>query len=911
MATNETAMEEAIVSSLLEELAWTQQAFRPAHFEITPAALADLRTGLRGRIRSVSLPSLNQLFLEYLNDHDQLDLYLDNPDAPAISCCREAFCAEATASGCKRIKERFPALRKALKETAARYDAFLRQLLQRVDASYDEICVTLLGGAAFRLLTGVEPDRGDSHHNGHTTCILATEAGKFVYKPHDVRIDLLTSQLIRRFFRDFMDAPAVCACEGYGFAEFIQNRCADSPEEAKQYFTNLGALAAVVQMLGSCDLHHSNVLARGIYPVVIDYELMILPSVRYAEKSIAKDFKFSLFYSSLMPSRSGETELSILFARDDGNKSAPVVDGRRKNIRDDPEAFFSGFRAAYTRCLENREALKVFALTMKGICVRHIYRSSAVYGELLKRTREHAWMQDEHLEDALFEKLSVAMKRSGAENADRITRAEVAAILRGDIPYFYSRTDSCDLYADGELVFPDFFSENAVDHLLARIDHLSAEDMAFEETLLRKAMTRVIERYPTRPELLPPVTGKQTVSDDTLLGMANQIFRDVEADAVCTPSGELCWFGPDYNMKTGMNLLGRGLMDGNAGLALFFAALHRLTDDDDLKKRSSALLNRITEQLSRSAEALGTLEVIYPNREDISFAGGMAGKLLSVYLIGKTLRDDRYTALWQKMLSLLPKIDLAYEGVDSMTGLSGLLKLLCSYDEFFSQPGIPDLCAGLGERILGRAGIPYQGRMLWKTLSTPWPISGAGHGQSGVASALYLAGKKLNRQDFIRAAMAGFAFEAEIYSEKTGAWPDRRANDTTDAYMTGYCSGAPGIGLNALRLRYENADVTLRRAVESCRKEPLLKKDFLCCGNCAVIDFLLETGRRTGDAELVAEARARMAMVIERAEREGHYRFLSHSLTPVFSPGLFYGASGIGYEMLRLIRPDLIASVFL
>ena len=40
-----------------------------------------------------------------------------------------------------------------------------------------------------------------------------------------------------------------------------------------------------------------------------------------------------------------------------------------------------------------------------------------MYGELLKRTWEPSWMQDEHLREALYEKLSVAMKRTLPQRA--------------------------------------------------------------------------------------------------------------------------------------------------------------------------------------------------------------------------------------------------------------------------------------------------------------------------------------------------------------------------------------------------------------------------------------------------------------------------------------------------------------
>ena len=911
MADRDEHMMGAVVSRLLRELGCGHAALPAGRFEITQDARKGIDAGLHGRICKMASPSLSEVFLEYLNEKDLLDLYLDDPEHAELDAARAAFYAELTASGCAALKHHLPALADCVARSSAQYDAFICEMLQRVDTSYDAICTGLLGGAPFQLLTGVAVDCGDSHNHGRTTAVLTTDRGKFVYKPHDVMIDRRTSELFDRFFGDCLRAPAVCACDGYGFAEFIRNEPADTEQAAEAYFYHLGGLAAVVQMLGSCDLHHSNVLAAGVYPVVIDYELMVLPSDRYSEKGIANDFRLSLFYSSLMPSRSGDTELSILFARDAGNRSAPVVDGSRKTILDYPESFFQGFRDIYARCMEKREELKAFVSSMKGICVRHIYRSSGVYGELLKRTWEPSWMQDEHLREALYEKLSVAMRRNGVETADKITDSEIEAILRGDIPYFYSRTDSCDLYADGEVVFPDFFRVNSIDHLLSRIDHLSKEDMAFEEALLRKAMTRVVTYHPAGPELRQPVAAKREVSDEALLRHAEQIFRDIDADAVYTPSGEVCWFGPDYYMKSGMQLLNSGLVDGTAGLALFFAALNRISEDRDIQEKSARLLYGITARLGRYLDELAELDVIHPNTEDVSLANGLTGKLLSFDLISRYMNDDRCRALCRKMLSLVTKIDLQYEGMDLLTGLSGLLKLLCRNDGFYAQLGIPAFCECLAEKILASADLPYQGKRLWRTLSSDWPISGAGHGQSGVASALWLAGRRLQRQDFTEAALTGFQFENEIYSADTGAWPDRRERERTDAYLTGYCSGAPGIGLNALLLQYDGADVTLSRAVNSCLKEPLLPKDFLCCGNSAVIDFLLEAGLKTNNDELTEKARTRMAMLIERADLNGHYQCLNRSLSPVFSPSLFYGVAGIGYEMLRLIAPDRIESILL
>jgi lantibiotic modifying enzyme len=54
-----------------------------------------------------------------------------------------------------------------------------------------------------------------------------------------------------------------------------------------------------------------------------------------------------------------------------------------------------------------------------------------------------------------------------------------------------------------------------------------------------------------------------------------------------------------------------------------------------------------------------------------------------------------------------------------------------------------------------------------------------------------------------------------------------------------------------------------------------------------------------------------MALVIERAERNGYYSCTTRSIKSVFSPNLFYGVAGIGFEMYRLAFPDETESILL
>ena len=903
MPERDELFERKIASGILEAMDCGRFEVSADHFMINEEAKAGIDDGLIGRIRKIMHPALFRMFLEYLNERDMLDPYIDDDNCEELDPLRQSFAETVTLHV---LQQKVPSLVRLIQKTYETYRSVIQEMVQRMDLAYEDICASLLEDNRFRVLTGVKTDSGDVHNYGHTTTVLTTDKGRIVYKPHDVGIDLKSKELIDTFFSDVMQAPAVCSYEGYGFVEFIDSKPADTDKKARQYFYNLGGLATMVLMLGSSDLHHNNVLSRGVYPVIIDYELMMTPGRETKENTLAHDLRYSLLYSSLMPHRREDIEMSILFAKDEKNLSSPLVNGERKCVTDYPDDFLEGFRNTYRRCMEQKEELKEFVRSMKEIYVRHIYRNTGAYSILLDKTLEPAWIEDPSLHDEVFKQLTVAMARSGSENTDGIAEAETEAVLRGDIPYMYIRTDTRDLYMDGRIVYHDFFSICCIDHVLSRIDYLNEKDLAFEEALLQKAMTRVIRRKRRPNEIRERIIARREISDESLLSHAEKIFWEIADDAVHTPSGEICWFGVNYFLETGMELYGRGLIDGISGLAVFFAALHRMTSDQAVKKKAEELVEYIMHRLERYTDGISELEIIYPNIENISMSGGLCGKMFACYLAGKYMNNSHYREISMKMIRLLPKMDLRFEKTDVYNGLAGLLKMLCRNDEFFNAPGMKEFCNSLADRILASANIPYKGTKLWRTLSNTWPISGAGHGQSGVASALYMAGKRLHREDLIEAAQAGFDFEVDAYSVKVGAWPDRRRSERAEEYMTGYCSGAPGIGMNALLLEYEGYEETLKKAIRSTLKEPLMYKDFLCCGNSAMVEFLLLAGTKLQRQDLVEEARTRMAMVIARAERNGHYQCINKSMNHVFNSSLYYGTAGIGYEMLRLISPDTL-----
>lgn len=212
------------------------------------------------------------------------------------------------------------------------------------------------------------------------------------------------------------------------------------------------------------------------------------------------------------------------------------------------------------------------------------------------------------------------------------------------------------------------------------------------------------------------------------------------------------------------------------------------------------------------------------------------------------------------------------------------------------------------ERLLRARTLEYRGLLLWDTLGKKRPISGAGHGMAGIAAALSWAGKLLGDARCMEAAAAALEFEHGIYSERLGTWPDLRASPVASSAMHGLCSGSPGIGLALLRCRESGLgspglEEDLARARHSCLTTGPLRRDHLCCGNSSAVEFLLTLpGCREQAGRLLAFMKA-------RNDESGGYRYMPENFRKVLCPDLFFGAAGIGFELLRYARPDLLTPV--
>lgn len=143
-----------------------------------------------------------------------------------------------------------------------------------------QISDELLDGQDFSSINGFSCDHADLHCGGRVTSIISTDVGKFVYKPHDLKIDATQYELAEEHFSDlFFVSRCICG-DGFGFCRFIKDSPSNTHEKAEKYYYNLGGFCAVIQALGSTDFHLENIFSVGEYPVPIDLETVLTPSPR-------------------------------------------------------------------------------------------------------------------------------------------------------------------------------------------------------------------------------------------------------------------------------------------------------------------------------------------------------------------------------------------------------------------------------------------------------------------------------------------------------------------------------------------------------------------------------------------------------------------------------------------------------
>jgi len=816
----------------------------------------------------------------------------------------------------------------------------LSEMLRNIQDCKREISDILFGGAGFTRIMHIEAGAGDYHNYARAAAFIETDRGKMVYKPRSGITDVKTRLFVQKYFPGRAVVPK-CYTDGSSFSvcEYIHASRADGAEEAEAWFYALGELTVLAQVLGSFDLHFENVTASGALPALIDTETilhsrMITDEEQSPDGKAAPGFRqhipYSVWFSALLPHEENGSQMSVLMRTDGENACTPVVDGKPVTVLGYEDAYFSGLEEAYRRCLARKEELlrDVRAL-FSDVPVRVMLRSSQRYADLMKMMYSSTVLSSEKAYGMYSMQIGKAL-HSGLDEEiyGEACRSETEAVLRGDIPYFYTFGNSVDVFdangSTGKLI-----RQSGVSESLERISRMSEEELLFEKSLILETLAAVPVRTGQQGAKIIrakagelPQRSNEALSPETAVREAGEIISTIRRRMIPAPGGCFGWAdtsGKDFSP----GILDPGMFTGTAGIGLLAAAAETVfTSGDDLEsaaacreaavKDAEMTMSQLRKMSRRNAP--GFLS------EYTGVSSGVAGLIHSLVLMDRYSGCGQYAGLVEEGLDILLQVDFsAASDTDRISGLAGITAVLCSFPELQRKPQVKQLTASLADRLLELKTFEADGAKLWKTISPRHHISGAGHGMAGIAEALCAAGTLLEDNRYMEAALEALSYEEQTYSSRLGSWPDNRTWPA-QGIMHGFCSGAPGIGIMMERIRRECAlsaeetpeIVAVREAAERCAALaeeaaeglPLLYRDHLCCGNSAIAEYFLFIGEREKAGQV-------LNAMHKRRERTGVYT----TLPPGYRSGepgisLFYGTAGVAYEMLRYAFPDKIQSLF-
>lgn len=765
------------------------------------------------------------------------------------------------------------------------FSDFVAGMLRDLSDYRDGICKTLFGGKTYTRITGLEM-KGLAHDSGKAAAVTETDAGTFVYKPRSCRADAAAYRFMEKHFGEIIRMPKVFAAEDrFGAVEFLEKKRAEGPVKASAYYYALGGTAAVIRMLGSSDMHTKNLFACEDKIALIDTETLLspckkisgkerLPFLTEEDQAYLRDSLISSCLSAEGIIRDRPEEPASILINKGELGSAPVIDGKRESVLLHKEEFFKGFSEYYDRCLNRREALKKDVRDFfSGCFFRCFVHNNSNYRDILKKLNSRYSYELDIYYRIQLSMLPAILHRDSGETTPEIYAQETEALMRQEIPYFCTYGGSRDLYGSGRIVCRDYFRESCVERCLRILSGMQESEKQFEMQVIRCYLDQAHVPAEDMARIRPLELADAPLSQTAAMEEAEKILLEIRQRAIPLASGELAWL--DYMPeKVHSDIMAPGFYSGLAGLAVFFAAIGRLSKNEEVKRTAKECLETSMRSLRRFLDSHAPAEPGRMKYFDSGDGAGAAGLLRGLVLVNR-YQDHRYNGLLEAAVSQCLEPDCFRTGkAEKAGGIADLLCTLCQYEELYEKREVPELIETLAVHLI---------RLKTKT-EMNHSISGTEYDECVIAQALLLADKRLGTERFAqgaRDALAKMSGGSGYGPSRTGVIFERLQKD-----------GITDSGLARKRTRASSDAGQIRDS----------GLDDLYRGNMSTVEYHLEAG------DIEAAGRL-LSAILARKEAMGDYHLGYEDCITNHNVTLFFGLAGIGYEFLRYAEPGRTESV--
>jgi len=348
------------------------------------------------------------------------------------------------------------------------------------------------------------------------------------------------------------------------------------------------------------------------------------------------------------------------------------------------------------------------------------------------------------------------------------------------------------------------------------------------------------------------------------------------------------------------------LYDGVTGMALFLAALGKITNEAHWGEVARLVVQPLSHYLAQPMTRQRLAQ-----RFAIGAGVGIGGLVYGLVRLSQWLDAPDLLLTARQAASMLTAEKIAADThYDVMAGAAGAILGLLTLYEVTAEAELLQLAQVCATQLLTQRIITESGYHAWPTIQGR-AVSGMAHGAAGIAYALARLAEVDGQQVWAEAVHEALVWERTTFAADVGNWYAFGSNATQPIIWTSWCHGAAGIGLARLGLgaAYFMSEVRhdIEVALATSAAYSLDSTDFVCCGNAGRLELFI-----TASQQWQQSAWREVAM--QKAEAMGQRapgQFDLGEESAVVNPTFFKGLAGIGYQYLRLAHPEQLPSVLL
>lgn len=883
---------------------------------------------------------------------------------PSAHSYRE-FCEELARGRWIELAMRYPVMGRLMIQRAALFGDAVDELADRFLADRPALDESLLPGCLERCIHDIHPGLGDTHNSGRAVMRLHLDGGAILYykpKPlanehwfNDVLVPAMRAQGVP------LGAVPVLDRGTHGWARDARGASTGAvpADESAVRESDMARVAAVFYLLNGTDFHFENLVNSPAACYAIDLETLFnaLPFEDDADGSQWRRWTF--LSTDMLRARfgyeGGAADVSGLYAesfeapfpiysfevtqegtvrlqiwRPDADRQAHSASPAASH-RAVPDPSPSLADAIPDALSQTRRAIPAVLEKLPPEAIsRFVMRPTMFYTRLFQRLYMPRFLTDAALFSIELNGLCAGLSALPEDRQaclSAVFDSEIIQLQRGDVPYFCYSPFSKALWADGEVVADDFFTQTGLSLVSRKLAELAEEDVREETALVSASVAlsqfswteaRRRQSAATDRALEPGIAAQSCIAECCTL-----MAREIVSAARTLPNGRTRWIG-HVGDAAAKSLVPH--MSDDAYFGGYWGVMSYLAGCASFLRQSDRPDPELEQFLTNEADTRHRFPGYAPSARSVVGLDGVAG-LVIAYLRLIDLDPARWMFLEERLAACLASLSNERLRVDPVPDIiAGNAGLLLALSLLVAHPGpaISDQlrvqAAGIMaisvETLLDSAVVGETG-LFWRSPLSRHGLIGFAHGNAGYLAALAQCLTACDRSSVLLAPVGvdritstiEQALAWERSSRIGGDWPDLRPELGRNATLNAsWCHGLSGLGLSRVALlrteRFRNDPVLMQELVEIV--ERLLEQpeqaifDTACCGAAGEWELLLSAARLLPERGWLEQAHARTGAAAKRIATEGGYRGFMGSVTPIaLSPSLFQGAAGVGDVLVR------------